>query len=135
MQDSFIAFDYSQEANNYCPEDYDPNNEIIVEFKDSAKKLDDFESTLLIPHGFENIDSFYYAFFTYLDIMWKIKNNECVNEDELKKDLVNDELYDKLLVVKEKLRPDIQNFENQCFSVNDLLNDLFLGVYELKDKF
>ena len=34
--------------------------------------------------------------------MWKIKNNECVNEDELKKDLVNDELYDKLLVVKEK---------------------------------
>ena len=73
-------------------------------------------------------------FFTYLDIMWKIKNNECVNEDELKKDLVNDELYDKLLVVKEKLRPDIQNFENQCFSVNDLLNDLFLGVYELKDK-
>ena len=74
-------------------------------------------------------------FFTYLDIMWKIKNNECVNEDELKKDLVNDELYDKLLVVKEKLRPDIQNFENQCFSVNDLLNDLFLGVYELKDKF
>ena len=67
--------------------------------------------------------------------MWKIKNNECVNEDELKIDLVNDELYDKLLVVKEKLRPDIQNFENQCFSVNDLLNDLFLGVYELKDKF
>ena len=61
MQDSFIAFGYSQEANNYCPEDYDPNNEIIVEFKDSAKKVDDFESTLLIPHGFENINSFYYA--------------------------------------------------------------------------
>ena len=61
MQNSFIAFDYSQEANNYCPEDYDPNNEIIVEFKDSAKKVDDFESTLLIPHGFENINSFYYA--------------------------------------------------------------------------
>ena len=37
MQGSFIAFDYLQEANNYCPEDYDPNNEIIVEFKDSAK--------------------------------------------------------------------------------------------------
>lgn len=67
--------------------------------------------------------------------MWKIKKNECVNEDELKKDLVNDELYDKLFAVKEKLRPDIQNFENQCFSVNDLLNDLFLGVYDLKDKF
>ena len=22
MQDSFIDFDYSQEANNYCPDDY-----------------------------------------------------------------------------------------------------------------
>ena len=61
MQDSFIAFDYSQEVNNYFPEDNDPNNAIIVEFKDSAKKVDDFESTLLIPHDFENIDSFYYA--------------------------------------------------------------------------
>ena len=29
MQDSFIDFDYSQEANNYCPDDYDPSEEII----------------------------------------------------------------------------------------------------------
>ena len=32
MQDSFIDFDYSQEVNNYFPEDYDLNNEIIDEF-------------------------------------------------------------------------------------------------------
>ena len=32
MQDSFIYFDYSQEVNNYFPEDYDLNNEIIDEF-------------------------------------------------------------------------------------------------------
>ena len=45
----------------------------------------------------------------------------------------------KLLAAKEKLRLDldIQNFENQFFSVNDLLNKhgLFLRVYKLKVKF
>ena len=56
MRDSFIDFDYSQEANNYCLEDYDPNNQLIDKFKESRKKVEDFKSTLLIPEGFENID-------------------------------------------------------------------------------
>ena len=51
----------------------------------------------------------------------------------------NDKLYDALLTIKEKLRLDLDilNFENQYFSVNDLLTKyaLFLRVYELKDKF
>ena len=41
--------------------DYDPSDGIIDEFKDSAKKLDYFKSTFLVPHGLENIDSFYFA--------------------------------------------------------------------------
>ena len=59
IQDSFIDFDWSQEANNYCTDDYDPTNETIDEFKNSAKTVDDFKQTLLIQHGLENIDSFY----------------------------------------------------------------------------
>ena len=58
---------------------------------------------------------------------------------ELKKEIENDELFDALFSVKKKLRLDldIQNFDNQCFSVNALLNKngLFLRVYELKEKF
>ena len=36
-----------------------------------------------------------------------------------------------------RLDLDIQTFENQCFSVNDLLNKhrLFLRVHEFKSKF
>ena len=36
---------------------------------------------------------------------------------------------------KIRLDLDINNYENQCFSVNDLLNKhgLFLIIYELKD--
>ena len=33
IQDSFIDFDYSQEASNYCPDDYDWSDDVIDEFK------------------------------------------------------------------------------------------------------
>ena len=51
----------------------------------------------------------------------------------------NDQLHDALFSAKKKKRLDldIQYFENQCFSVNDLLikHGLFLRIYELKDKY
>ena len=60
MQSSFIDFDYSQEVNNYCPDDYGPSDDVIDKFKDSSKKVNDFKNTVLIPHGLENKDSFYF---------------------------------------------------------------------------
>ena len=56
---------------------------------------------------------------------------------ELQKDIENDQLYDALFCSKKRLDLDIQYFENQCFSVNDLLikHGLFLRIYELKDKY
>ena len=93
----------------------------------------------MIPQGFENIDSFYYALLYAIRYQSKNLKNDCLSDDELKKDLENDELYDKLFTAKAKLRLnlDIQNFQRQCFSVNHLLNKhgLFLRVCELKDKF
>ena len=61
IQDSFIDFDYSQEANNYCPDDYDRSDDVIDEFKHSTKNVNDLKSTLLIPHGLENKDSFHFV--------------------------------------------------------------------------
>ena len=61
MQDSLIDFDLSQEANNYCADDYDPTKETIDEFKDSEKKVKDFKQPLLIPQSPKNIYSFYYG--------------------------------------------------------------------------
>ena len=77
MQDLFIDFDYSQEANNYFPDDYDPSNKIIDEFKHSAKKVEDFKCTLLIPQSFENIDSFYYVLLYVIRYQLKNKKIEC----------------------------------------------------------
>ena len=72
MQDYFIDFDYSQETNDYYPDDYDPSEEIIDEFRDSAKRVEDFKHT----HS------------------TRFRNFECQNDDELKKDIDNDKLYD-----------------------------------------
>ena len=90
MQDYFIDFDYSQEANNYCSDDYYPGKEITDQFKYSAKKVEDFKSTLLITQGFGNTDSFYYVLLDTIQYQFKNKKNECDNDDELKKYIDND---------------------------------------------
>ena len=59
-------------------------------------------------------------FFTLFNISRKKIKRKFVNDDELKKDLEEDQLYDALFAAKKKLDLDIQNFENPCFSVNDL---------------
>ena len=76
MQNSSIDFDWSQERNNYCMEDYEPAKETIDEFKLTIlkKKVEDFKHTLLIPGGFENIDSFYYALL--YAIRYQLKNKK-----------------------------------------------------------
>ena len=78
----------------------------------------------MIPQGFENINSFYYAILYAIQYQLKNKKIWCQNDDERKRDIDNDKLYDALYAAKEKLwlYLDIQNFENQCFSVNDSLN-------------
>ena len=88
MQNSFIDFDYFQEANNYCPDDYGPSNDVIDKLKDSSRKVNDFKNTLLIPHGLEN-----------KDFILKNKKDEC-SVDELQKDIENHQLYDALLSAK-----------------------------------
>ena len=142
MQDSLLEWDNSEsqhEMNNYCNDNYDPNSEQYNNFRDSAKQFEEFKHTLLCPHGLENQDSFYYAILYTIHYQFKNKKDECQNEGQLKEDLRNDQLYNTLSNLKENLRLHlhIQKFENQCRSVNELLNKNvpFLRVYELKDKF
>ena len=85
-------------------------------------------------YSLENQDSFYYAILWAIPYQFKNKKDVCQNEDQLKKDLGNDNLYGTLKrILKENLRfdLDIQSFKNQCHSVNKLLNKngLFLRVH------
>lgn len=59
LQDAFINYE-SQEANNYCREDFDPENEIIDCFKDTAVKIDEFKKSFLVCQETDCIDLFSY---------------------------------------------------------------------------
>ena len=86
---------------------------------------------------FGKSDSFYYAVLYATRHHLKNKKDVCQKKDKLKEDLGN--LYHIILNLKEnlKLDLDIQNFENQCHSVNEILskNGLFLRVYRLIETF
>ena len=129
MQDSFLEFDSSESwhnVNNYWYDNYDPNPEQIDKFRDVRMV---WKIRILFTMQFSMLFTF----------SLKNKKDECQSVDQLKQDLGNDNLYDTLSNLKQNLRLnlDIQNFENQCHSVNKLLNKngLILRVYELKDKF
>ena len=139
MQDSFIESDSSQshhEVNKFCDDNYNPDSEQIDQFRNYAKRIEEFKRALLCVHGLVYLDSFYYAILYAICYQFENKKDKCQNDDQLKQDIENDKLCNTLSNLKENLRLDldIQNFEN---SVNELLNKngLFLRVYELKDKF
>ena len=121
MKDSFIDFDYSQEASNYFLKHYDRKNEVMDMFKDCEIRLRISKALSPIWNFLEILIRFIIHFFTLSNISQKIK--KCVSDGELKNDEENNEHFDKLFAPKEKLRLDldIQNFKNQCFSVNDFL--------------
>ena len=64
------------------------------EFRESAKQIEEFKYTLLRLHGLENQDFFYYAILCAICYHFKNKKNDCQNENQLKQDIENDNLYD-----------------------------------------
>ena len=63
------------------------SDDVIDKCKDSTKKVNDFRSTFLIPHGLQNKDSFYFALLFAIRYQPKNKKKyECII-DELQKDL------------------------------------------------
>ena len=123
------------EARNYF--DSDEEEEEIDEFANFESKVISFKELLIIPQGLENPYSFFYS------ILYAIRNKKTdkfgsIDDENLKID-VGLALSHDLFEIKSLLRLDVDvlNFENQCFKINTILNkyDMFLRVFELKDKF
>lgn len=118
------------EVKSYCHVNYDPNQDGIDEFTDSSRQVGEFKRILFCPQGVENPDSFYYTIL--YDLCFKKKNSKDASEsdDQLGQCIENNKLHEALSKAKLdlKLDLDIQNFENQCYLVNLLLNEnnLFL---------
>ena len=111
----------------------------MTDFKDSKKKVEEFNKTLINPQGDENVDSFFfYAIFYAIRYILTEKSGPCENDNELQNDIKLDGIS-KILLQKETMRLDLDilTFENQCHKINHILNKKhpFLRVFELKEKF
>ena len=66
------------------------------------------------------------------------KSDPCENDNELQNDIKLDGISE-IFLLKENMRLDLDilTFENQCHQINRILNknNLFLRVFELKEKF
>ena len=136
IQDSLSDINFDQEANNYNY-DYDECfQEKIDNFKDFNERLTKFKKTLLFPKEIQDEDSFIYSILYAARYHFTKKLNK-VSDEEIKKDIL--EIFEKIHHLKDFLKLDlkISTFEDQCYTVNHILNKstLFLRVYEQKDKF
>ena len=119
--------------------DSDDDEDRLHEFDKFEAKVKAFHESLINPFGLENPDSFFYS------ILYAIRHKftkkiDFLNEEDILKQDVGVDLSTDLFQIKSSLRLDSENklnFENQCFTVNNILSghNLFLRVFELKDKF
>ena len=126
------------EARHYFDSGEEEQEE-LNEFPKFEVKVKLFRESLINPHGLENPDSFFYAILYAIRFKLTGKVDFVEQEDSLKQD-VGIELSHDLFEIKSSLRldgDDNLNFENQCFQINTILSrhDMFLRVFELKDKF
>ena len=61
INDSLSGFDFSWEAANYCSDN--ETEEVVDNFRDYKKKVDDFKKTLVNLRGDNNSDLFFVFFF------------------------------------------------------------------------
>ena len=126
MQECVENFDFNNfEARNYVNND-DEYNE-IDEFENFERKIDKFIKTLFFPIK-QSEDSFLFA------VLYAVRYHLTEELSEVDEDFFQNNLkvYEKLFALKDKLKLDlkISSFENQCYIINQILNEngLFLRV-------
>ena len=77
---------------------------------------------MLAPYEQPSCDAFYKSICFAIQFIIIEKSSECDNE-QLKKEIDNEDLFNSLSAVEETLELDldIRNFDNQCFAVNSIL--------------
>ena len=135
IQDSLADFNFEQEANNYNFDESDVE-EKIDNFKDFKERISKFKKNIYCPQEIENENSFFYVIL-YAVRYHFTKKFDKVTDEEIEKDIP--EIFKEVYPLKNflKLNLKISTFEDQCYTINHILNknNLFLRIYEQKDKF
>ena len=134
IQDSVSDFNFDQEANNYVDDEL--FEEKIDEFKDFNEKIEKFKKNLFFPKNNQDENSFLYSILYAIRYHLTEKLDQVSDEYFTENDL---KIYQEIYSLKDILKLDlkISSFEDQCYVINHILNknNLFLRVYEQKEKF
>ena len=85
----------------------------MTELKDSKKKVEEFNKTLINPQGDENVDSFFYAILYAITYTLTEKFDPCENDNELRNDIILDGISEIFLLMENmSLHLDVITFEN-----------------------
>ena len=140
IKDSLTEFDFNQEASNYNIDDDDDeidDDDKIDEFKDFELRVQKFKQSLFCPQNLENEDSLFYSILYAIRYHFT-KKFDSVSDDEIKNN-IGSKIFDEIFPLKKslKLNLDVSTFEDQCYTVNHILNknNLFIRIFEQKDKF
>lgn len=106
LQDAFIDYE-SKEEKNYCRKGFVQENDIVDELKWNEKKNFWIWKTLLIHQEADCIDSFFYSICYAIRYQKTNKKTKCKDDLELKKNMLNDKLYNLLFNAKDNLRLDL----------------------------
>ena len=134
IQDSLSDFNFNQEANNYISDDL--YEEKIDEFKDFEERIEKFKRTLFFPKEDQDENSFFYALLYAIRYHLTEKLDKVSDEYFMMDDF---KIFEKIYQLKDFLKLDLKvsSFDDQCYTINHILNkyNLFLRVYEQKEKF
>ena len=131
IQDSLSDFNFNQEANNYISDDL--YEEKIDEFKDFEERIEKFKRTLFFPKEDQDENSFFYALLYAIRYHLTEKLDKVSDEYFMMDDF---KIFEKIYQLKDFLKLDLKvsSFDDQCYTINHILNkyNLFLRVYEQK---
>ena len=114
----------------------DDDESSIFEFSDSEDHIEKFKQSLLPKNANETHNGFVNVILFKIREITQNKTDICSQEDLLKNDIVN-QIFEKLTHEKIKFSLDLQEFNNVCYKINEILMefDFFLRAFEQKNKY
>ena len=114
----------------------DDDESSIFEFAASEDHIEKLKQSLLPKNANETQNGFVNVILFKIREITENKTDICSQEDLLKNDTVN-QIFEKLTHEKVEFSLDLQEFNNVCYKINEILIefDFFLRVFEQKNKY
>ena len=114
----------------------DDDESSILEFSAAEDHIKKFKQSLFPNNANETNNNFVNVILFKIREITENKTDICNQEDLLKNDAVN-QISEKLIYEKTEFLLDLQEFNNVCYKINDILMkfDFFLRVFEQKNKY